>query len=168
MFCIRCGAANAESAQFCSKCGEHFKPAPNFHYAGFWLRFWAYLIDCLLLGLLPLLVGVIIAPLFFTGAWGLAFLGIWIFLVPVVLAEGWLYYALMESSSFQATLGKRALSLKVTGLNGERITFGRASIRYFAKLLSGLMLNIGFLMAAFTEKKQALHDIVASCLVLRA
>lgn len=169
MFCTRCGADNAEVAQFCAKCGTPFAPAaPRFHYAGFWLRFWAYLIDCCVLVALPILIAVIIAPLFFTGNVGIAFLGIWIFIVPVVLAEGWLYYALMESSGYQATLGKRALGLKVTGMYGERITFGRATVRYFGKILSGLMLHIGFIMAAFTEKKQALHDMIASCLVIRS
>lgn len=172
MFCTRCGTQNPETVQFCNRCGAVFAPVaapvvPQFPYAGFWLRFWAYLIDCLILGLLPVLISLIIAPLFFTGAAALALLGIWIFIVPVLLAEGWLYYALMESSSYQATLGKRTLGLKVTGMSGERITFGTATIRYFSKILSGLMLHIGFIMAAFTEKNQALHDIIASCLVIR-
>jgi uncharacterized RDD family membrane protein YckC len=168
MFCSQCGASNGEVSQSCLKCGAPFAAALKFHYAGFWLRFWAFLIDAALLALLPVLVAVIIAPLFFTGVMALAFIGIWIFIVPVVLGEGWLYFALMESSAYQATIGKQALKLKVTGLNGERITFGRASIRYFAKILSHLILNIGFIMAAFTEKKQALHDIIAACLVIRA
>ena len=93
-------------------------------------------------------------------------LGGGIFLVPVILTEGWLYYALMESSSFQATIGKRALGLKVTGMNGEPISFGTASIRYFGKILSHLIFSIGYIMAAFTEKKQALHDMLAGCLVI--
>lgn len=172
MFCTRCGTQNPDGIQFCTKCGSRFVPmdvaiVPQVRYAGFWLRFWAYLIDFLILGLLPILICLIIAPLFFTGAVALAFLGIWIFIVPVLLAEGWLYYALMESSPRQATLGKSALGLKVTGMTGERITFGTATIRYFGKILSGLMLHIGFIMAAFTQKKQALHDMIASCLVIR-
>jgi uncharacterized RDD family membrane protein YckC len=167
MFCSRCGAANDDLAPVCAKCGAALKPAAHFRYAGFWLRLWAYLIDAAILALLPVLVSVIIAPLFFTGVAGLAFLGIWIFIVPVLLAEGWLYYGLMESSGYQATFGKRVLGLKVTDLAGERIGFGRASIRYFAKLLSHLLLNFGFIMAGFTEKKQALHDLIASCLVIR-
>lgn len=122
----------------------------------------------MILGLLPILISLIIAPLFFTGGAALTLLGIWVFIVPVVLAEGWMYYALMESSSYQGTLGKRALGLKVTDLGRARITFGSATIRYFSKILSALMLHIGFIMAAFTEKKQALHDIIASCLVIRS
>jgi uncharacterized RDD family membrane protein YckC len=77
-----------------------------------------------------------------------------------------LYYALQESSAMQATLGKRALGIKVTDLSGQRLSFGHALGRWFAAALSYLTLYIGFLMAAFTERKQALHDMVASTLVV--
>jgi uncharacterized RDD family membrane protein YckC len=142
-------------------------PAPVFHYAGFWLRFWAFLIDAAVLSALPVVIALVMAPLFFTGGAALAGVGTMIFLLPILMGEGWLYYAILESS-FQATLGKRALGLRVTGMHGEPISFGRASLRYFGRILSGAILNIGFIMAAFTEKKQALHDILASCLVIRA
>jgi uncharacterized RDD family membrane protein YckC len=66
----------------------------------------------------------------------------------------WLYYALMESSAKQATVGKMALGILVTDLEGSRIGFGRATGRYFAKILPALILGIGFLMAAFTQRKQ--------------
>ena len=79
----------------------------------------------------------------------------------------WLYYALLESSSWQATLGKKALGLEVTDLERRRIGFGRATGRTFAKIISAMILYIGFLMAGFTEKKQALHDMMAGCLVIR-
>jgi uncharacterized RDD family membrane protein YckC len=72
----------------------------------------------------------------------------------------------MESSSWQAMLGKRALGIIVTDENGNRLTFGRATGRYWAKFLSYFILMIGFLMAAFTPKKQALHDMVANTLVV--
>ncbi len=85
----------------------------------------------------------------------------------LALMAGWIYFASMESSGWQATLGKKALGLKVTDLAGNRITFARASGRFFGKLLSGMILMIGFFMAGFTERKQALHDILAGCLVLR-
>jgi uncharacterized RDD family membrane protein YckC len=74
---------------------------------------------------------------------------------------------LLESSSWQATLGKKALGLVVTTVGGEPISFGRALGRNLAKLLSSLILMIGFLMAGFTAKKQALHDLLADCLVVR-
>jgi uncharacterized RDD family membrane protein YckC len=79
----------------------------------------------------------------------------------------WLYYALLESSAWQGTLGKKALGLEVTDLQGRRIGFGRASGRFFAKFISVLTLFIGFIMAGFTERKQALHDMIAGCLVIR-
>jgi uncharacterized RDD family membrane protein YckC len=72
----------------------------------------------------------------------------------------------MESSRHQATLGKKALGIIVTDMNGNRISFARANARFFGKWVSGMIMNIGYLMAAFTEKKQALHDILASCLVV--
>ena len=85
----------------------------------------------------------------------------------LVTMAAWLYWALLESSPWQATLGKKALGLLVTDLQGRRITFARASGRYFGKLLSTIVLGTGYLMAGFTEKKQALHDILAGCLVTR-
>ena len=78
----------------------------------------------------------------------------------------WLYYAIMESSERQATLGKMAVQIKVVDRRGGRISFARATGRHFAKLLSGLILFFGYLMAGFTSRKQALHDMVASCLVV--
>jgi serine/threonine protein kinase len=83
-----------------------------------------------------------------------------LFLVP------WIYNAAMESSFKQATLGKMALGMIVTGMDNKRISFWRASGRYFGKILSSLILMIGFIMPIFTEKKQALHDIIAKCLVV--
>jgi uncharacterized RDD family membrane protein YckC len=85
----------------------------------------------------------------------------------LALMLSWIYYASMESSTWQATLGKKILGLKVTDLVGNRISFARASGRFFGKILSGMILGIGFLMAGFTARKQALHDILAGCLVLR-
>jgi uncharacterized RDD family membrane protein YckC len=73
----------------------------------------------------------------------------------------------MESSSKQATLGKMALALKVTDLQGRRISFARATGRHFAKIISGMILLIGYIMAGFTERKQALHDMIAGTLVIR-
>ena len=77
-----------------------------------------------------------------------------------------LYYGLQESSAAQATLGKRALGIKVVDMEGQRIGRGRAFGRWFAASLSYLTMYIGFLMAAFTERKQALHDYVAGTQVV--
>ena len=87
--------------------------------------------------------------------------------MAVSIVINWLYYALMESSAKQGTLGKMACGIKVTDMEGKPITFGRASGRFFAKILSGIICAIGYIMAGFTEKKQALHDQIASTLVLR-
>lgn len=78
----------------------------------------------------------------------------------------WLYSALQESSPAQATLGKRAMGIKVTDLYGNRISFMRATGRHFGKLLSLATLFIGYLMQQFTSRRQALHDIMAGCLVV--
>jgi uncharacterized RDD family membrane protein YckC len=152
-------------------------------YAGFWLRFVAYLIDGFISGLVFLIL--LIPLLILTGAGAAlskigsgedisddvaAFLGLgFIFgFFGIIFIVGWLYYALSESSSWQATLGKKMLNLKVTDLSGQPISFGRASGRYFAKMITGMIpLGIGYILAGFTEKKQAIHDMIASCLVLR-
>jgi uncharacterized RDD family membrane protein YckC len=77
----------------------------------------------------------------------------------------WMYYAAFEASHWKGTPGKKLLGLSVTDSEGNRIGFGQATGRHFAKIISGLILGIGFLMAGFSEKKQALHDQIANCLV---
>jgi uncharacterized RDD family membrane protein YckC len=86
-------------------------------------------------------------------------------LILVILQ--WLYFAGMESSEHQGTLGKMALGLIVTDINDQRISFARATGRFFAKIITNYTFLIGYIMAGFTEKKQALHDMIASTLVLR-
>jgi uncharacterized RDD family membrane protein YckC len=92
-----------------------------------------------------------------------------IFLAATVsLVFTWLYHALMESSEWQATVGKRLLGLVVTDMAGQRVSFGRATGRHFAKIITNMVpAFIGYIMAGFTERKQALHDMLAGCLVLR-
>jgi uncharacterized RDD family membrane protein YckC len=126
-------------------------------YAGFWRRVAAALLDGLIVGVAtaPFSVGMSGWNRYSTTASGIS------------TVVSWLYSALMESSSKQATLGKMALGIRVTDLDGNRITFGKATGRYFAKILSALILGIGFLMVAFTERKQGLHDILAGTLVVK-
>jgi uncharacterized RDD family membrane protein YckC len=81
------------------------------------------------------------------------------------IAGNWLYEAFMESSTYQATLGKMIFGMKVTDLYGNRISFGRATGRHFAKYISFIIFCIGFIMVGFTERKQGLHDILAGTLV---
>jgi uncharacterized RDD family membrane protein YckC len=151
-------------------------------YAGFWLRFVSYIIDNLVLGIpVVILVVVLLAAFGLTGALGqihpgeppeamfaLFGIGFLFCVIFVALVGGWLYYAMMESSPKQATLGKMALGLYVTDMEGRRVSFGRASGRFFSKIITNLIpLAIGWMLAGFTAKKQALHDMIAGCLVLR-
>lgn len=87
----------------------------------------------------------------------------------LVTCVAWIYFATMESSSRQATLGKQALHLEVTDLQGKRVTFAKATGRFFLKFLSSYPLPlVGFVLAAFTKRKQALHDLLSGCLVVRS
>ena len=122
------------------------------NYAGFWNRAVALLIDLVMVALIGTVIN-------------------WVFnewlAVTITTFLGWGYFAGLESSERQATIGKSAMGLVVTDIDGRRITFLRATVRYFAKILSGLLLGFGYFMAAFTSRKQALHDIIASTLVLK-
>ena len=82
--------------------------------------------------------------------------------------SNWLYFALMESSRWQGTVGKQAFKLIVTDEHGERISFGRATGRYFAKLLSSVILMFGYFMVGWTQRKRGLHDMIAGTLVYKA
>jgi len=88
------------------------------------------------------------------------------FFYLLVLLLGWAYFALQESSSRQATVGKQAMNIIVTDLEGKRLSLARASLRYAAKIIAAIPVFIGFLLILFTEKKQGLHDILAKTLVL--
>jgi len=123
-------------------------PEHDFFYANFWDRLAAYVIDTIIL-----LFPVIIANIIFN------------FWVGSIIT--WLYFSLMESSTEQATLGKKLMGFKITDLHGKRISFGRASGRFFAKIISTILLGVGFLMVAFTKKKQGLHDMMAECISIK-
>jgi uncharacterized RDD family membrane protein YckC len=184
-YCQHCGAAHADDASFCPNCGSWVgsvgalpaTPAAT-RYAGFWPRAGAWLLDQLIVGIpFNVVTGLLIpyqqpevktttdaagrSTLHWTGDWG-TFGGI--LLGAVVLS--WLYTALLQSSTRQATVGKMALGLVVTDQAGERITFARASGRYFAGILNSLTLGIGYLMVIWTARKQALHDKIAGTVVV--
>lgn len=120
------------------------------NYAGFWIRVAAYLIDAVLIYAVTLVLTLIHESL------------VWVAYLGSIL-----YFPLMESSSFQGTLGKHWLKLKVIDEHGERIGTGRAFGRFFSKILSGIILYIGYIMVAFTEKKQGLHDKLVSTYVVK-
>lgn len=135
-------------------------------YAGFWKRFLAFIIDTILITLAATLMGFVLGIVMAITA-PLDELGVAEKMANLLgLLLGWLYFAGMESSGYQATVGKLALGIKVTDMDGNRIGPGRASGRYFAKILSSLILLIGYLMVAFSAKKQGLHDMLAGCLVV--
>jgi len=191
-FCQKCGArlVSASPAPLTQAGGYSAAAAPGYpavtaqpqgYYGGFWIRFVAYLID-------QLVVGAVAVPLYFSlivptllpiiqqaqqngeepspdliarlVAKGLVF-------ACIAIVGKWLYEALLTSSSWQATVGKRVLRLKVTDDLGNRISFARASGRFFAKILSQWIMCIGFIMIAFTDRKRGLHDMICSTLVVR-
>jgi uncharacterized RDD family membrane protein YckC len=139
-------------------------------YAGFWARFAAFIVDRIVVLAVSFAVGFVFAfvlvianegdPAILEGPTG------YLLNLAGFIGE-WLYFALMESSRRQATVGKMALGIVVTDLYGRRITFGRATGRYFAKIISALILFLGFLMVAWTQRKQGLHDMIAGTLVYR-
>jgi uncharacterized RDD family membrane protein YckC len=155
------------------------------NYAGFGQRLVAIIIDSIIIGILQ---SVVIGPILGMIGIGMAadfqntngdlseaqavgliatmmaaFMGAW--LTSMVI--GILYYSICESSKWQATVGKMAMGIKVTDMNGERISFGKAFLRSIGRQISYAILCIGYIMAAFTERKQALHDMIASTLVLK-
>jgi uncharacterized RDD family membrane protein YckC len=189
LFCSQCGGQNTYGAVFCQKCGASLGPslpavpvAPPIYpqavssagYGGFWIRFLAFLLDAIILGIATwpirmMVVGTLgmhrfptepidarhLAPFFFlfSRLWGLNAIA------------SWLYDALLTSSPWQGTVGKKILNLKVTDEGGSRISFARATGRHFAKYLSAMILFIGYFMIAFTDRKRGLHDILAGTFV---
>lgn len=136
-------------------------------YGGFWLRFVAAILDGVII-FIPGFLLQMLAEFMARRSPGqnaviIATVISWV--LQTVIA--WLYSAMFESSAYQATPGKMALGLRVTDLNGLPITFARATGRHFGKMVSAIICYIGFIMAAFTERKQALHDQMAGTLVLR-
>jgi uncharacterized RDD family membrane protein YckC len=158
------------------------QPPAHLMYAGVWLRVAAYFLDYLILEI-PLIILASGAGFIYgisaardhssvgfvnpDASLNMSFIIFELCIMSVSLAVHWLYFALQESSSAQATIGKRLIGLKVTNLEGQRIGLGQATGRFFGKILSGLTLLIGYAMAGFTERKQALHDILAGTLVIR-
>jgi uncharacterized RDD family membrane protein YckC len=156
----------------------------NSTYAGFWLRFVAYLIDTVIIYAVQ---SFIFIPIF--GLLGISFAsraddfenmsdaeamgmvgtmmaasGAAIFLGSIIAI---LYWSLMESSKYQATVGKLALGLRVTDMDGNNLDFVKALVRNVCKIISGMIMGIGYIMAGFTDKKQGLHDIIANTLVVK-
>jgi uncharacterized RDD family membrane protein YckC len=152
------------------------------NFAGFWLRLVAAILDNIILSvpIIPLVLLVFASMLpelalarENPGLFIASFLPRIIFMAIILLALKWLYWALMESSGWQATLGKKALGLYVTDLEGNRISFGKASGRFWSGRglsmvpLGNLYYLVDCICCGFTDKKQAVHDMIAGCLVMR-
>jgi uncharacterized RDD family membrane protein YckC len=205
VYCSKCGSEISAAASFCAACGQPVATLPSLSppaaiqpsyavpvvpapyggvvYAGFWLRFVAYLIDSFITGIgfvilvIPLAVLTGMTSFFGRISSGddisndaaiYTIIAFFAGLLGIVLIVHWLYFAWSESSSWQATVGKKMLNLKVTDMEGQPVTFARASGRFFGKIITGMIpLGIGYILAGFTEKKQAVHDMIASCLVVR-
>ena len=193
--CSTCGNVQLPDGRFCLFCGDLLSqpnsrgtvpsqpakpPAPAAPtalappvYAGFWLRAWAGAIDAILeIGGALILTFIFdfvlrrfarqlgISPWGSKVATGMAFI--------LILSVGsWLYCAFTESSAWRATVGKRVLGLQVVTAEGDRIGFGQATVRHVMKFLSLFFLTIGFMMAGWTKRRQALHDMPTDCLVIR-
>jgi uncharacterized RDD family membrane protein YckC len=144
---------------------------PGVQYGGFWIRFVAALIDGILVQMVVLPISFLMGAMIGLAGVAVRMPGRGIHAVALIVGYAfgfvvsWVYEASMESSSRQATLGKMALRLKVIDLQGNRVSFARASGRHFAKIISGMILLIGYVMAAFTHRNQALHDMIAGTLV---
>lgn len=130
-------------------------------YAGFWRRLVAYLIDVLVIGAVGVTLTMLVTTLAPGNLEALANVA------PVTAAIGWAYFVLFETSPARGTLGKVALNLYVADVHGDPISYRRAAFRYLFKGFSTLLLGLGWVMAAFTPRKQALHDVLAGTLVLR-
>ena len=174
--CPACGESLADSQEHRDENAPGIVPVrKSIVYAGFWFRAAAYLLDTATLAFV--LGATVLGPILRNNHVGPSVQDAWKFytgdspqataLLLLIQLVSWLYFAACESSPWQATPGKKVVGLRVTDLEGRRLSFIRASGRYFGKIISSLLFGIGFLMAGFTEKKQALHDMLAGCLVLK-
>ena len=181
-FCLFCGDVLVESTEKAPQIANLPNSNPNNEmaaseppeYAGFWLRVWAGAIDVFLEVIGALLLSVVVyyamrwlidpsyglmpaTASYVSGIAAIAFLSV----------GAWLYCAFSESSSHRATIGKRIVGLQVVTASGDKLTFGQATVRHFMKFLSLFTAAVGFMMAGWTKRRQALHDMPSDCVVIR-
>lgn len=187
--CPSCNAHNASNSRFCTACGASLMQAQSqsatpyqtptsqaepslvaaYAFAGFWKRVLAYILDGVIFWLILALIiylmrDSILNNLNHSPENTLTLIASYAFIYPL----WWLYFAIMESSSSQGTFGKKIVGIKVTNLSGDPIGFGHATGRHFAAFITQFTILIGYLMAAFTSRKQTLHDMIASTLVVNS
>jgi uncharacterized RDD family membrane protein YckC len=193
--CASCGSARQAYGRYCLFCGDVLSeptvkvavspqavtprqqasnPVPPIEYAGFWRRFWAGTIDVALEAAAALLITYAIdkvldrvGPMLGYERW-MSKMASGFSYILVLSIIAWLYCAFSESSPRQATIGKRILGLRVVNADGSRVSFGEATVRHFMKFLSLFTAGVGFMMAGWTKRRQALHDIPCDCFVVRA
>jgi uncharacterized RDD family membrane protein YckC len=184
MFCPRCGTWNPEGKLHCKLCGEGLQPgvaaidpallvAHDFAvharnvpvYGGFWRRAAALIIDSLVM-FFPLATLRVLLGLDMMNDWKVDSSEWWIS-AWTELVLSWLYGALLIAGPARGTLGMQVMDLHVTGLQGERVSFARATARYMAQFLSVFALMVGYVMQVFTRRRQTLHDLVSSTVVVR-
>lgn len=195
MYCQSCGAEARSSFKFCPVCGNSkfgpglHQPSPSLipsggrpnsgsgtqlthsptsidvsamQYAGFWRRAASLLLDMLFISILVIPVGFVFGLLGEDKLEGALLVLFWLSIIALV----YLYYTLQESGPKQATWGKQIMGLVVSDMQGKKISFGKASARYFARGLSQLPLHLGYVLMLFTERKQTLHDKLSGSVVL--
>ena len=194
--CASCGNPALPDGKLCLFCGDVLTaslekastianlPNPNSEsesatpeppeYAGFWLRVWAGAIDVFIEAVGALLFSILVyyaILLVIDPSYGLthataAYVS-GIAAIAFLIIEAWLYCAFTESSSHRATLGKRIVGLQVVTASGDKLSFGQATVRHFMKFLSLFTVAVGFMMAGWTKRRQALHDMPSDCVVIR-
>jgi uncharacterized RDD family membrane protein YckC len=184
VFCARCGTWLPDEAATCTLCGLVIRPgaavpaapAPSaaartvvveqVAYAGFWRRFWALLID-VIVTYFPIATVRVLLGLPVSGSFDPLQASAWWAAGAEVLID-WLYAAILISSPWRATLGQAVMDLHVTDLNGDRISFARATARFVAQILNLVTLGFGLLLQVFSARRQALHDLVSGTVVVRS
>lgn len=185
LHCPRCGVVIPDDKISCVNCGylediiapEVVKArvkAERKVYAGFWKRLAAGVLDVIILTMAEVLIlGFMVGMLlvgncFLQGKLNQTTIGGFCagFGLILALVLNWSYFTFLESSFRQATYGKMVMGIKVTDLEKRRITFGRANMRFWFRIISALSLMIGIIIIAFTKKKQGFHDLIADTMVV--
>ena len=184
VICPNCGK-NTPEGKFCEHCGASVQTTQTFQqpvaapinvpqptggrHAGFWIRLGAYLIDLIILMVVAVIIGAVLGISIFTGSSNYYSSGasegflVLFYLIFIIII--WLYFSIQESSPAQATLGKRAVNVKVTDLKGNRIGFGKATVRTIVRFIP-LIGPLGCLAIGFSDNKQGLHDWAAGTYVI--
>lgn len=183
--CPGCNAVNDPASQYCYKCGLRLpdEASTEFRYAGFWIRLLAYLIDGFLLNAVNGIIITIIFTIFskYNSEWEFIINRRYNLLNDSIPGSFWLAYGIIffivyaieiayftiSIGKWGKTLGKAAIGAKVIRTDGSRVGYWRAFSRFWAYVLNGLTLNIGFLIIVWTSKKQGLHDMICDTIVVK-